>query len=219
MSQRIKVLLDFRQDAQTILVGELLAAASGQIFFQYDKLFLEDGRYSISPLKLKPSENPQSALGEEASHFSGLFGVFSDSLPDGWGLMLMNRALKERGKDIFSISALDRLSYMGHRAMGALVYEPYDEEAVDHDLSGVALSRLADDAKAFLSGNSREVLSVLYNLGGSPGGARPKVLVGYHPDPKKGSPMLSGAPNPSRRLRALAREIQRQRRHRRSFDY
>jgi len=57
-------------------------------------------------------------------------GVFADSLPDGWGMLLMDRFfLRERGIDRRAITALDRLAYMGERAMGALEYRPVLEKA------------------------------------------------------------------------------------------
>ena len=58
-----------------------LALRQRQILFEYDPDFLSSG-IEISPLKLpiKPGVfTPPDMI------FDGLYGVFNDSLPDGWG--------------------------------------------------------------------------------------------------------------------------------------
>lgn len=152
-------------------VGALASDERGWIVFQYDPGWLRAG-FDIAPHTMRYVLEPQLA---HDTTFDGLHGVFYDSLPDGWGLLLMDRALKMAfGWDRPSITMLDRLSYMGSRAMGALVYEP--EIGPDQDL-GIDLASLALAAETVMEGRDDQVLRALFIHGGSPGGARPKVTV------------------------------------------
>ncbi len=59
-----------------------------------------------------------------AEPFDGLFGVFNDSLPDGWGKLLIDKWLQSKGVNPAELSVLDRLSLVGDSGMGALTYLP-----------------------------------------------------------------------------------------------
>lgn len=181
MIRRLKVGLAFQKDT-SIPVGEMLRAENGVIYFQFNSKFLQSGP-SLSPIKLKGVPEPQTPPVTEASLFDGLFGVFADSLPDGWGLLMMSRAMKKSGMDFASWSALDRLSFVGKYGMGALVYEPVSEN--QHEVQGaIDLSQMAAEVDRVLEGKSEDVLAELLVLGGSPGGARPKVLIGVEKNVK-----------------------------------
>ena len=91
MIQKLKIRLSLEKDHDH-LVGEMLGTDRGQIYFQYNQDFLERG-LDLSPIKLKKVYEPQTPLDKDKSLFDGLFGVFADSLPDGWGLMMMSRAM------------------------------------------------------------------------------------------------------------------------------
>lgn len=107
-------------------VGELVSVPRRGTFFAYDEQWLATG-FNLSPLNMEFKSAPQAA--PDLHLFSGLMGVFADSLPDGWGMLLMDRFfLRERGIDRRAITALDRLAYMGNRAMGALEYRPVLEK-------------------------------------------------------------------------------------------
>lgn len=113
--------------------------------------------------------------------FDGLHGVFADSLPDGWGLILMNRALRQQaGWRPQEIGPLDRLAYIGSRGMGALEYRPATDVPTA-PLDWAELERMGTEAQLVLSGAADDVLAALRVHGGSPGGARPKVVVALHP--------------------------------------
>jgi hypothetical protein len=56
--------------------------------------------------------------------FDGLYGVFNDSLPDGWGRLLLDRTVEKHGLRRGQLNALDRLAYVGQNGIGALSYEP-----------------------------------------------------------------------------------------------
>ena len=153
-------------------VGMLAIGDRGQIFFEYAPQWLTTG-FDLAPRSLAFKALLQKA---KDPLFDGLHGIFNDSLPDGWGLLLMDRAFNKRlGWSRHQITPLDRLAYMGSRAMGALRYEPeYEKEAIE---DRVNLSSLAASVETVLSGSTQDVFNELRIQGGSPGGARPKVTV------------------------------------------
>lgn len=181
MILRQEVRLDWGDEE--IVVGTL-AEQDRRIYFEYAASFLDAPR-PISPFKL-PARPGLFAHGER--DFAEVFGVFNDSLPDGWGLLLMDREFKKQGWDPARISPLDRLAYIGTRGMGALTYHP-PTAAPEEERLGIDLDVLARQAKRVLEGSMEEVLPALRIAGGSPGGARPKVLVGVRGD----GHMISGA--------------------------
>ena len=150
----------------------ILALRDRQIWFQYDAHWLQHG-FDLAPQILNFNNQPQLA---KSSIFQGLHGIFYDSLPDGWGMLLMDRFFKREFLwDPHDIITLDRLAYLGKRAMGALEYEPVIAD--DHISEVVHLNVLLDDAERVLAGKSHAILKQLQILGGSPGGARPKVTI------------------------------------------
>jgi len=163
------------------LVGQL-AMFKQKIYFEYDADFLKMG-LNLSPFLLPLKEGAQTPQASNPWH--GLFGVFNDSLPDGWGLLLMDRHLQSLGVDVQHLSPLDRLAYIGNRGMGALSYKP--SKSMGKDGFDIDLSELAASAIAIYEGNASECLAELSQAGGSPGGARPKVLVHA-----KGEHLISG---------------------------
>ena len=91
----------------------------------------------------------------------------------------MDRFLRARGSALTEVSALDRLAYLGTRTMGALTYHP-PSDPFDGDPQLLDLHELARASERVLRGSAEEVLPQLLRAGGSPGGARPKVLIGVH---------------------------------------
>ena len=165
----IKIGLDF--SAGVIPVGRL-ASRDHKTYFEYDASFLKSG-LEISPhrLPLKPG-----LYSFDYSLFEGLPGVFNDSLPDGWGRLLFDRALRSLGVLPSSVSALDRLAHVGTHGMGALIYEP-DHSQVEAD-GLLSLDKLAEQAQDVMDGRSEDVIQMLLDLNGSSAGARPKALIG-----------------------------------------
>ncbi|TDB62737.1 type II toxin-antitoxin system HipA family toxin [Arundinibacter roseus] len=166
----LKVGLDFGRE---ILPVGRLAVRDHTIYFEYERSFIQK-KLEISPLRL-PLRPGVSAF--EARPFEGLAGVFSDSLPDGWGRLLFDRLL--RSQDIFpsEITSLDRLAHVGFHGMGALVYEP-DYSPSDIEDGFIDLDKLAQQAREVLTGSSEEIFQELLSLNGSSAGARPKALIG-----------------------------------------
>lgn len=153
-------------------VGVLARDEDKNIWFEYDPKWIAAG-FDLAPKTMDFAAKAQRAKGDA---FAGLHGVFSDSLPDGWGVLLMDREFKRRFDwNPYEIAPLDRLAYIGSRAMGALEYSPvYEQESVPNQ---VDLSALAKSVDAVLRDKEDKVLNQLRIQGGSPGGARPKVTI------------------------------------------
>lgn len=171
-SKRLNVFIKF--DGDEILVGQLILD-NRLVHFKYDEDFLALG-LNLSPFKLKYNTDIQVALPDP---FRGIFGVFDDSLPDGWGMLLLNRALAKKGLSLNDINILDQLAYIGDTGKGALIYRPaYEAEGSFNDLIDIDNLKTAIDQVYY--GTSTSVIEELLSLGGSSGGARPKANVGYH---------------------------------------
>ena len=173
--KKIIISLRFIESENDIDIGELVQDERN-IYFKYYTDFIRKG-IEISPLKLKINNEINKA---DAIPFDGLFGVFADSLPDEWGKLLLDRTLSAKGVDISDITMLDRLAFIGNSGAGALIYKP----AVNQDKqkqNNFELDEIASAASKILSGTATEILDALYILGGSSGGARPKILVGFDP--------------------------------------
>ena len=168
------------------MVG-LLYENAGRIFFEYSPDFLQSG-IALSPFKLplKPG-----VFEDEKRTFDGLFGLFNDSLPDGWGCLLLDRKLRKRGLSYDSITPLSRLSMIGRNPMGALEYEPADEAA--EEVGNVELDSLSGEVDKILAGNDSDVLDELLKLNGSSGGARPKIVAYVSDDRQR---IIHGGANP-----------------------
>jgi serine/threonine-protein kinase HipA len=122
-----------------------------------------------------PLEGPQLRRGF-APHQLDLPGPVYDSLPDGWGMLLMDRMFRQRGLTTARIGPLERLAFVGSNAMGAMTFEPVAPEGQEPHVH-VPLAQLACDVREVLRGEGGEFLQTLLLVGGSPQGARPKALV------------------------------------------
>lgn len=145
-------------------------------WFEFSSDFL-DLNINPSPLLLEKTTKPQPA---PLSPFGGLHGVFHDSLPDGWGMFVLDRYIQQCGIPATSITPLLRLAFIGDRAMGALSYEPAHPQAprantqvqLDLEQASAAISSLysgsASNFSRYLAANSTPAA-----------GGKPKLLIGY----------------------------------------
>lgn len=170
--KKIVVSICFNKDE--IEVGELVSEGKS-IYFKYYPSFIKSG-LEISSVKLKLNTEVNNS---GAVPFDGLYGVFADSLPDGWGKLLLDRALAAKGINVEEITMLDRLAYVGNNGMGALVYKPKMEQETKSTFD-IELDEIANATQHIIKGTATNVLDKLFKLGGSSGGARPKILVGYN---------------------------------------
>lgn len=156
----------------------LLVSEGHRIFFEYAPDFLKT-KMQLSPFYLPL----KSGVFESKTRlFDGLFGLFNDSLPDGWGCLLLDRKLQEQGLSYQSISPLDRLALIGSNPMGALEYEP--TQGLDLPFFHVQLDSLSSEADKILNGLPAPILDQLQSLNGSAGGARPKIIAQVSKDKK-----------------------------------
>ena len=160
-------------DADDIQPVGRLAYRDRIAYLEYDESFLTAG-LELSPVNHKTGAGLQRP--DNADVFEGLHGIFNDSLPDGWGRLLVDRRARQLGLEPATLTPLDRLACVGRSAIGALSYAPASnvwEETGDT----LDLDALAAAARLALEGDVSEVISILGQAGGSPGGARPKALV------------------------------------------
>ena len=153
------------------IVGQMAVSPDQRAVFEYDAYWLKNG-FSISPfyLPLKPD-----VFIAKQSPFNGLFGVFNDSLPDGWGNLLIDRLLLKHGTNPQSLSVIDRLSIVGKSGMGALCYEPDNSFKTVSDKT--ELNFFAVEIVKIIKEQESDFLELLVDKNGSSGGARPKVLI------------------------------------------
>lgn len=151
--------------------GRMALTPEGLCGFEYDADWIQSG-FSISPFYLPLKSGLMLA---KRDPFAGNFGVFDDSLPDGWGNLLLDRYLQEKGIDPYKLNILERLSLIGSTGRGALEYRPAKSIATDDEF--LDFDRLAKEAEKILeSKESDGNVDLLYKYGGSSGGARPKVF-------------------------------------------
>ncbi len=156
-------------------VGRAALTKEGLCAFEYSAQWLESG-FSISPFELPLQKGVFIA---KPHPFEGNFGVFDDCLPDGWGMLILDRYLTKQGLHPRSLSLLDRLAIVGSSGRGALEFRP-DKSIVESN-DEINFERLASQAEQILSSSDYdgEGIEEFQYRGGSPGGARPKVFVHY----------------------------------------
>ena len=153
-------------------IGRIAMTPDALCAFEYDPAYLLSG-VSISPFFLPLKSEVFIA---KRTPFSGGFGVFDDSLPDGWGKFIFDRYLKSKGINPAKLTVLQRLALVGSTGRGALEYRPDYSEATTDEI--INFDYLAAEAEKMQT-TDYEVgaLDTFYKYGGSSGGARPKVFV------------------------------------------
>jgi len=104
---------------ESFAVG-MLAEKDHNLYFEYDSEWL------LRNLEISPFVLPLQTgfIKHQDLRFGPLFGVFDDCLPDGWGLLLMDRVFRSKNIDPATVSVLDRLLFLGKNTMGALTFHP-----------------------------------------------------------------------------------------------
>ena len=150
-------------------------ASTGISVFEYDRQWLSDG-FSISPTELPLQAGLFYANTEK---LDGRFAIFDDSLPDGYGLYLLDRLLRKEGSSLKELSPLQRLSIIGKSGMGALSYVPvmpgFDKQTEVSELE--QLDILQEEAIKVLSEKESGDPGILYYNSANSGGARPKTAL------------------------------------------
>ncbi len=153
-----------------IQVGTLAKTKNNLIAFEYSSDWLSEG-FSISPLSLPLIKK---VFVPKYEPFKGLFGVFDDSLPDGWGRLLADRLLLKNKINPLEVDPLNRLAIVQNSGMGALEYKP--SHNFDVHYNDLNLDKLSIECQKILNSGYSDNLDELFKYGGSSGGARPKIL-------------------------------------------
>lgn len=162
--EKLNVYIDER------LVGTLAIYKRSLCTFEYSDEWLENG-FSISPFSL-PLE--KRVFIPKPDPFEGLYGAFADSLPDGWGRLLVDRLLVKNRIDPHTYGNLDRLAIVGDSGMGALTYRP--EIRFTDTSSKLSLDEISKECARILDTEYTDKLDDLFAMGSSSGGARPKIF-------------------------------------------
>jgi len=152
-------------------VGRLAVYQRRLVAFEYAESWLNNG-FAISPFSLPLQKK---LFIPKYDPFDGVYGVFSDSLPDGWGRLLVDRVLVKENKNPHEVDMLNRLAIVGDSGMGALTYFPHHKW--ESELAELEYDRIADECRRILEAEYSDNLDELFLLGGSSGGARPKILI------------------------------------------
>ena len=131
----VEVTMDSRK------VGRIALDKDGRALFEYDADWIRNG-ISISPFHLPLESRLFTA---EAKPFEGNFGVFDDSLPDGWSALILDRYLRAQGKSLASLNLLEQLMFVGSRGRGALEYHPDLSTVDEQDI--IDLDRIPDEER------------------------------------------------------------------------
>lgn len=166
-----ETIVTVRMDGRT--VGRLTQARSRRLMFQYDSDWLSTG-FSISPIQLPLLPVLFEADGKP---FDGNFGVFDDSLADGWSALVFGRYLRRQGTSLQALTLPQQLMLVGTNGRGALEYLP-DCSSLEEADAG-SLQALADEARRVLDAEGELTLEKAWRRGGSSGGTRPKVYLAH----------------------------------------
>lgn len=157
------------------LVGTIQMTPDGRsCAFEYSREWLSSG-FALSPFELPLTSD---MIFSEPDKFDRGFAVFEDSIPDGYGLYLIDRMLRKSGFQLRNLNPLQRLAIVGSSGMGAFRYEP--AVSLDSIKAGVSIEELDDiqrKALEILSEKGEGDESLLYYNSANSGGARPKVVM------------------------------------------
>jgi len=180
-----------RQDSYTVAririwereVGAVLEDRRGQIVFEYAEEFGKSG-FELSPIHLPlarrgPISFPQLQRSES---FQGLPGLLADSLPDAFGNAVIRRYFEQHGTPDAALSPVQKLLYIGSRAMGALEFRPALDRMDGRADEALQVARLVDEARRIIEGDTEVAVPEMMQVGASAGGARAKALILWNPD-------------------------------------
>lgn len=156
------------------LCGTLqMDSSTGQCVFEYAPSWLSGG-FALSPTELPLQSGLFYA---DTSKLNGVFATFEDSLPDGYGLLLLDRVLRKQGSSLKELNPLQRLSIIGKSGMGALSYLPvmpgFPNQSEVEQIE--ILDRIQQEALDVLSEKKPGDAELLYYNSANSGGARPKA--------------------------------------------
>jgi serine/threonine-protein kinase HipA len=173
--RKMSVVLDLEGNHRNL--GTLAWSSSERrAYFEYSAEFLA-APLLVSPFNVKT--NP-GLIAAPHDPFDGLHGLFNDSLPDGWGRLLLDRRVQKAGIDYSLLTPLDRLSAVGKTGMGALAYIPelpHDDRRLAEDIN---LDWFVDQVDLVQAEMDIADIDTLQGAQGGSAGARPKIMIGFN---------------------------------------
>lgn len=184
-------------------IGEIILVNGVPHFIFSQEYF--DSHLNINPI-LFPKEKYCLFAGKPISFrnlsetFYGLPGFIADCLPDKFGNDLVVEWLKLQNRAPSSLNIIERLSYVGNRAIGAIEFEPSQEE---RDIGNIDIPSIFDIVELVLSKKtslneqmeknkiSRHNVEQIISIGTSAGGARAKAIIAID----KNNKVISGTNN------------------------
>ena len=175
MDKSLQVFRTF-EDGRRVSVGRV-ETIDGNVVFHYAEEYLAtfpESVGSLSPLTLPYDASPQPTPKKCPA---GLPGFLAESLPDGYGLWLMDQSFRQAGVPREAVTPLDRLAYVGNRATGALSYEPIrDIPSVSRET--LPITELGAAAQDFVAEKETKLFAELTACGNA-GGSRPKAQLRF----------------------------------------
>lgn len=172
--------------------------------FQYHPDFLKDENFkNLFPYIFRKTKYIQVFDQFSGDTFRGLPPMIADSLPDSFGNIVFQTWWSQNKS--YNLSALEQLTYVANRGMGALEFHPIKKT---EELDSLDLDAIAEIAQQIIVNKSlieqeslnEEALFNIFKIGTSAGGARPKVLVSEH---KESGKLIPGDINFSTEYRHL----------------
>ncbi|HEU5358168.1 MAG TPA: type II toxin-antitoxin system HipA family toxin [Gemmatimonadales bacterium] len=164
-------------------VGAVAEDDAGGVTFEYAPEFRRLG------LEISPRHLPLARAGplsfpalRRVDAFQGLPGVLADALPDRFGNAVIAQYFARAGRAQDALSPVQRLLYIGRRAMGALEFEPaIDRPRTPAESEALEVKGLVDEARRIVAGDVDVALPEMMQLGASAGGAHPKAVILWDP--------------------------------------
>ncbi|MGH7537438.1 MAG: type II toxin-antitoxin system HipA family toxin, partial [Gemmatimonadales bacterium] len=159
-------------------VGAVAETDDGQISFEYAPAFARTG-LEISPLMLPLSRKGPLTFPElqRLEAFAGLPGVLADALPDRFGNAVITKYFTDRGRPDDALRPVQKLLYVGERAMGALAFRPPMRVERAAERESLEIAALVEQARVVVEGRPDAAIPEIMRVGASAGGARPKALI------------------------------------------
>jgi len=156
--------------------------------FEYDPAFVKKG-LQVSPIMMPLASQIYSFPGLKEGTFHGLPGMLADALPDRFGNKLIDLWLARQGRSAADFSPVERLCYMGTRAMGALEFQPALERVkksvpLEMDELVDLVSRILDEREKLTANFLKDqgnALTTIIRVGSSAGGNRAKAVIAWNP--------------------------------------
>ena len=157
--------------------------------FEYDPAFLKRG-LEVSPLMMPLGKQIYSFPALKKDTYHGLPGMLADALPDRFGNSLIDLWLASHGRTSDDFSPVERLCYMGTRAMGALEFKPALESgskgSVPLEIAELVelASRILNHKKKLTANfleDKQDALKTIIRVGTSAGGNRAKAVIAWNP--------------------------------------